>query len=38
MLFCLDISAQYCYDAGSVEEELPVGGFSKKHELAESNS
>ena len=37
-MFCLDISAQYCYDVGSVEEELPVGGFSKKCELAESNS
>ena len=37
MLFCLDISAQYCYDVGSVEEELPMGGFSKNHELAEPN-
>ena len=37
MLFFLDISLQYCYDVGSVEEELPMGGFSKNHELAESN-
>ena len=36
--FCLDIFSQYCYDVGSVEEELPVGGFSKNCELAESNS
>ena len=36
--FCLDIFSQYCYDVGSVEEGLPVGGFSKNCELAESNS
>jgi SAM-dependent methyltransferase len=35
---CLDIFSQYCYDVGNVEEGLPVGGFSKNCELAESNS
>ena len=26
-MFCLDISTQYCYDIGSVEEGLPEGSF-----------